>query len=161
MIAVTPTDPYSSWAAATLTPGINDGKAQDPDGDGLNNLGEFALDSNPLNGADSGKIVSQAAMIGGTSCYVMTLPVRSGAVFTGTTSLASTPLDGLVYHIEATTDFVDWQRVVTEVTGDAATPFLSGLPPVESGWSYRTFRIDRGLINGFLRVRVSEAPATP
>jgi autotransporter-associated beta strand protein len=41
---------YDAWAALPangLTPGVNDGKLQDPDGDGIPNLTEFVLDGNP------------------------------------------------------------------------------------------------------------------
>lgn len=40
---------YQSWASANgLSSGVNDGATQDPDGDGVSNLLEFALGGNPL-----------------------------------------------------------------------------------------------------------------
>lgn len=47
---------YSAWAALPvngLTPGVNDGQNQDPDGDTIPNLMEFVLDGNPSIGDTS------------------------------------------------------------------------------------------------------------
>ncbi|RYD67395.1 MAG: hypothetical protein EOP83_02905, partial [Verrucomicrobiaceae bacterium] len=91
---------YDSWATATGLTDANKGKALDPDGDGMSNLGEFAFDSLPLAGATSGKIVSKVATIGGEQVLTLTLPVRTGATFTGATVKTSQLIDGVVYRIQ-------------------------------------------------------------
>jgi autotransporter-associated beta strand protein len=47
--------PYDAWAASKGLTSINNGKTQDPDGDGFNNLMEFAFGTNPLS-ASSGAV---------------------------------------------------------------------------------------------------------
>ncbi len=155
--SITVADAYLLWSAL-LTSGVNDGRSQDPDGDGLNNLGEFGFNSNPLSGKPAGKIVTAPAVIAGVNCLTLTLPVRNGAVFSGSDSQTSAPIDGLVYRIDGTVDFALWNLVLSEVTGAAATSLQSGLPALDSGWTYRTFRTAGGQTRAFLRPRVTEAP---
>ncbi|MGC4017358.1 MAG: autotransporter-associated beta strand repeat-containing protein [Luteolibacter sp.] len=147
---------YNTWAS-NLTPGVNDAKDQDPDHDGLNNLGEFAFDSNALSGAKSGKMVSGIATLGGQSCMVITVPVRTGAVFSGNPGLVSTPIDGVIYTIEGSVDLTTWTVTLSEVTGSDATSLQSGMPTLDSGWSYRTFRTPAGMTKVFLHARASES----
>ncbi|BCU79798.1 hypothetical protein llg_45130 [Luteolibacter sp. LG18] len=149
---------YNAWAS-NLTPGVNDAKNQDPDHDGLNNLGEFAFDNNALSGSNAGKIVTKSAVIGGEKCVVLTAPVRNGALFSGTTAQVSDPVDGLVYRIEGSADFGTWNLGVAELTGTAADPYKANLPVLDSGWSYRCFRTLGNLQKSFLRAKVSESQA--
>jgi hypothetical protein len=46
--------PYDSWAATNSLTGADAAMDADPDGDGLNNLGEYALGGNPTNAAETG-----------------------------------------------------------------------------------------------------------
>jgi hypothetical protein len=67
----------------------------------------------------------------------LTLPVRDGAVFSGTGEKIADK-DGLRYRIQASeSGLSDWATpAVTEVT-----PALSeGLPALDAGWTYRCFR---------------------
>lgn len=148
-------DVYILWTSS-LTAGVNDGKSQDPDGDGMINFGEFAFDSNPLSAAPSGKITGKQAAISGSNCLVITLPVRTGAVFSGSTSLSSAPIDGVIYSIEGSFDLASWNLIVTEVTGATAASIQSGLPALDAGWSYRSFQSTSGLTKCFLRARATE-----
>ena len=154
-INVIATDPYILWSTM-LTPGVNDGKDQDPDGDGLNNLGEFAFNSDPLSGANDGRIVTKPAVVDGTDCLVITLPVRSNAVFTGGGPLSSS-IDGVSYQIQGGSDLAVWNLGLTEVTGPAADALKTGMPALDAGWSYRSFRTGGGLTKAFLRARVTES----
>ena len=151
-----PPDAYSTWAASL--PSGSAGKDQDPDHDGLNNLGEFAFDSDPSSPGPSGKIVAKAATLGTDKCLVFTLPVRTGATFSGTAGMNSTVVDGLIYRVEGTTNFATWDLSLTELTGNAATPFQSGLPQLDSGWTYHSFRTPDGMTQSFLRAKVTETP---
>jgi autotransporter-associated beta strand protein len=149
--------PYSAWAAAKgLTPGVNDGPGADPDGDGATNFEEFAFDSNPLNGAASGKIVGKIGSVGGTSYMTISLPVRKGAVFTNAGGPdVSALVDGVIYRIEGSDALVSWTLDVTEVTGTDAATIQAGLPGLSdidgdtfADWTYRTFRAPLGITAG-------------
>ena len=120
-------------------------KAANPDGDSLNNLGEFATDGNPTSGLSSGKIVGKIAPVGGINALTLTLPVRNGTVLDpadpagGELGLKQTA-DGLFYKIQASDNLASTPLTVTEVTGPDATAIQLGLPALNSGWTYRTFR---------------------
>jgi autotransporter-associated beta strand protein len=138
---------YLGWAAENgLTPGVNDGKLQDPDNDGLANVVEFATDGEPLSGEDSGKIRSIIADVDSgapvNNALTITLPVRAGAVFSGPGDLISGSVDGIVYKIQSSSDLSDFATPnVTEVTDNAAILTQLSLPALSSpAWTYRTFR---------------------
>ncbi|MEK7949933.1 beta strand repeat-containing protein [Luteolibacter soli] len=153
---------YDTWATATGLTEANKGKALDPDGDGMSNLGEFAFDSLPLAGASSGKIVSKIATIGGQQVLTLTLPVRTGAVFTGATEKTSQLIDGVVYRIQNSGNLLTFPLEVIEVTGADATAIQAGLPALTpgGGWAYRTFRA-AGIVSSatkqFLRAKADES----
>lgn len=155
---------YDQWAAAKgLTKGVNDGKSQDPDNDGTTNLGEFALDGNPLSAASSGKVRTKIASVGGVNVLTLTLPVRNGAVFSNdplTGEEVSTPTDGIVYRIQGADKLSLWNSDVSEVTGPDAAAIQTGLPaPLSDGWTYRTFRAPGPVTakpTDFLRAKISE-----
>jgi autotransporter-associated beta strand protein len=133
VVGAAPADPYAAWADARgLTPGINDGPGQDPDGDGQVNLAEFAFDGDPLNAIGDGKIVAKIAELGGQPALVLTLPVRAGASFADAGGPEqSATIDGVVYVIEGSdSDLVLWELDVTEVTGPDALAIQAGLPPL-------------------------------
>ncbi len=148
--------PYTDWAAANGLDGTNNAPTFDAENDGLVNFLEFALNSNPLSGASSGKLVGKVATVGGEQVLTLTIPVLSQAPFTGATE-KSLAVDGLVYHVQASDALGTWDQVVTEVIGTDASTIQFPLPPLQSGWFYRTFR-SPGPVAGdpaeFLRVRV-------
>ena len=153
---------YDLWAqAAGLTAGVNDAPDFDAELDGRPNFLEFAFDDNPLSGASSGKEVSKVANIGGSDVLTLTLPVRQGAVFAGGPSLVSGVVSDLTYTIEATADLAAWTTTVSEVTGDDAAAIRLGLPPLSTGWTYRTFRVDGALptttTEAFIRAKIEFA----
>ena len=155
-----PGSPYDDWATDNSLDETNNGKAQDPDGDGQTNLAEFALDDEPLSGAASGKVVGKIATVGADQALTLTLPVRDGAVFAGATEQTST-VDGVVYRIQGGNDLGAWTLAVSEVTGGNATAIQAGLPALTTGWTYRTFR-SPGPVSGdpkeFIRVLIEAAP---
>ena len=155
---------YDSWAASKGLTSANNGKDQDPDGDGRTNLQEFAFDGDPLNPCNDGKIVTVIGDPDGdgpeTSALIVTLPVRDGTVFSGPGDLVSDPIDGLIYSIQGSSDLIDFTSMaITEVT-----PALSaGMPSLSSGWTYRSFRTpgspaDPGHGCNYMRIGVLEAP---
>lgn len=150
---------YDAWLAGyPVLTGGNRATSADPDGDGIINFGEFALDANPVTGTRSGKVVSKITTIGPDSFSTLTIPVLIGAI--------ANPADlpggelGLIkgvtkYTIQASSDLSAWTLDVSEVT-----PALSsGLPSLGAAYEYRTFRINTpvsGSTKGFLRVKASE-----
>lgn len=146
-------DPYATWASLAGLTGNDALRSADPDGDGQPNLLEYALDGNPKSAKASGKVVSRVAAVTGGNAFVLTLPVRTGASFSGTTFRSAT-VDNLIYQIEGSNDLLNYDQTVTEVV-----PALdSGLPELTGGWTYRSFRLagdpaTRGQ-KGFLRAKV-------
>ena len=154
-IALVPSN-FGTWASFKgLTAGVNDGPDQDPDNDGQTNLAEFSFDGNPLSGANDGKIVGKIASVGGQNVLTLTLPVRTGASFTGATEQVSALIDGIVYRVQGSDELVaPWNLAITEVTGLDATNIQTGMPglsvvPGDTGsWSYRTFRTPGHVADG-------------
>lgn len=152
-------DPYDEWIAnyPSLI-GAAALRAADPDGDGRTNIQEFAFNSAPDDGTASGKIQSAVATVESEQALVLTLPVRNGAVFSGTAPASATLVDEqLTYQIGGANDLASFDQAVSEVT-----PALSsGLPALDDGWSYRTFRLSGNVggatprgPQGFLRAAV-------
>jgi autotransporter-associated beta strand protein len=153
--------PFDTWISAHF-PGEADpalvGKTADPDGDGSDNLAEFALNGNPDDGADNGY---QVVAIEDTNAntqkeLTLTIAVRKAG---GSPIFAGSPLsatsDGVKYTIEGSVDLVFPSSAVSEGL-PAAGP--GGLP---SDYEYRRFRLDasEGLTGkGFLRVKTEPAP---
>lgn len=154
---------YASWAAAK---GLDDSdaahssvKSADPDGDGHNNLYEFAFDGNPLSGVEDGKIVGKVATVGSDQVLTLTLPVRTGATFSGSPAKVSALIDGITYRIEGANDLATFTDTITEVTGGDATTIQTGLPTLSTGWTYRTFRVAGTVPTvsaDFIRAKISE-----
>lgn len=55
---------------------------------------------------------------------------------------------GLSYKIQAFTDLASWALTVTEVTGADASAIQLGLPSLNSGWVYLTFRAPGTVVPG-------------
>jgi autotransporter-associated beta strand protein len=135
---------FRLWAIAKSLPAGSNGPHDDPDGDGLSNLGEFAYDDDPLSSVSLRKISSGVHSFNGEDALLISLPVRDGAIFDGLTSINSNSIDGVSYLIEASEDLLSWVLAVTELIGMEAEPFHQDLPPLSDGWSYRTFRVAGG-----------------
>ncbi|BCU77732.1 autotransporter-associated beta strand repeat-containing protein [Luteolibacter sp. LG18] len=154
------TDAFGAWATSKgLTTG-NNGKGDNPDNDGLNNLGEFAFDDEPLSGFPSGKIVSKIVTIGPDQVLTLTLPARSTATFTAAAPTMTATADTVTYVIEGSATLSGFPVTVTEVTGADATTIQTGLslPALNSGWTFHTFRLSPTVgsaAKGFIRAKVS------
>jgi autotransporter-associated beta strand protein len=158
-------DPFVPWISTfTSLTGANAEKSADPDHDGLTNIQEFALDENPEVGTVSGKVRSRLETVGADKALVITLPVRDGATFSGVApATATVAADGVVYEIGGSNDLVNFDKEVSEVV-----PALTGtpdMPGLNTGWTYRTFRLDGAIgggtprgPKGFLRAKVAETP---
>jgi autotransporter-associated beta strand protein len=152
---VAPSDPFIGWASDRGLTGLDAAKTADPDKDGLDNLQEFAFDGNPTSGAASGKIRSRIETVGADQALVITMPVRSGAIFAGTPAKAAT-IDEVIYTIQGSNTLAAFDQVVSEIPESSA-----GMPSLSTGWSYRTFRLDGAIpargATGFLRTDVADA----
>jgi fibronectin-binding autotransporter adhesin len=155
---------YDAWAQAmglTGELGFENGETDDPDGDGKINRLEFAFDGNPLSSANDGKNVGKVAVVGGSNFLTLTMPIRKGTSFTGSSAKVSNPIDGLIYHIQASHTLAGaWPMVIVEVTGEEATEIQNGMPALSNrdgggaNWEYRTFRAGDPITanpRGFLR----------
>lgn len=156
LLVVPPSDPFIGWIAGYAV-GAQTAKSDDPDGDGLTNLDEFALDGDPASGVASGKVRARIETVGADQALVITLPVRDGATFSGTTSQTAT-IDGIDYTVEGSNDLSLFDQGVTEITAST-----TGMPTVNTGWTYHTFRLNGAIggatprgPKGFLRATVAE-----
>ncbi|WP_264512177.1 glycosyl hydrolase [Luteolibacter rhizosphaerae] len=150
---------YESWSGACGLNGASSSKSADADGDGRDNLTEFALDGVPLSGGNDGKIVSKLATLGGESAWTLTLPVRNGASFGGSAAKVSALIDGVIYRVQGSANLASYPLEVIEVTGANAVMLQSGMPELSTGWVYRSFRLAGTTVaggRGFIRVTVSE-----
>ncbi len=142
---------FSAFTNPDLTP------AGDPDGDGRSNFQEFALNDNPRSAAVSGKVRSHIENLADGQALVLTLPVRGNPVFSGSPGKSAT-VDQVAYHIEGSNGLAVFDQAVTEIP-----PSATGLPTLDAGWNYRSFRLS-GPIGGpaargpagYLRVRMVE-----
>jgi fibronectin-binding autotransporter adhesin len=165
VVSIVNGDPFNAWALSkglTGAPGFENGKAADPDNDGKDNLYEFAFDGDPLSGANDGKVVGKIATVGGNQVLTLTLPVRNGAIFSASSGdQLSALIDALYYRIEGDETLVPFADTITEVTTGEQTTIQLGLPPLSSGWTYRTFRAP-GTVptvpKAFLRAKATETP---
>lgn len=151
--------PFDAWALANGldgTPGKESGKNDDPDGDGVTNLDEFAFDGDPLNGSDNPKVfvfTADSSDVPAGADLVITVAVRKTApAFTGTPSPSST-VDGITYAIQGSANLSSFNLGVTPVA-----PLAAGLPALGADYEYRSFMLDGsdGLPSiGFLRAKVT------
>lgn len=135
-------DDYTLWLEENEVPENQTAATADPDQDGRTNLEEFAVASDPLAG-DGNNVtgsVGDADSAGPeTSVFVMTLPVRDGAVFEADGNDLVATADGADYRVEGSFDLLDWNLAISEVTPNTA--FANPLPELPDGWTYRSFRV--------------------
>ena len=139
--------PFQQWASNYNLTGNAALPSADPDGDGVSNLMEFALNSNPSSASSTGLAFTRTATVDSTpDVLTLTIAVRNGAtpVDDGNRQRLVAAADSVTYTIEACSNLGDWGSLaVTEVTGDDATAIQSTLSPAapDTGWTYRTFRV--------------------
>ena len=152
--------PFTTWMSALdfsafANPNLT--ASGDPDGDGQSNFKEFALNSDPRSAATSGRVRTRIETVAAGQALVLTLPVRGNPVFAGSPQKSAT-FDQVTYTIEGSNNLTNFNQVVTEITAST-----TGMPTLDSGWTYRSFRL-AGEIGGnstrgpagFLRVSVRD-----
>ena len=158
-LLVVPGDVFLEWIATfPALSGPSAARGADPDQDGLTNLEEFAFNSDPTDDAISDKVRARVETIGPAQSLVITLPVRAGAVLSGT-GPAMLATGDMSYEVGGSNDLSSFNQTVYEVI-----PALIGnpdLPPLDPGWGYRTFRLDGNVgggnprgPKGFLHARI-------
>jgi autotransporter-associated beta strand protein len=160
-------DPFATWASDNGLEGADAARSADPDGDGLNNLLEFATNSNPTNGSSRARVYGKVHMIGGNRVLTYTVATRAAATFALNGTKQEATKDLVKYTIEGSDDLTTWNTVVvSEVEGADAASVRSAiepaLPTLETGWEWHTFRTDgdAGTDNSdYIRLKVAEAPA--
>lgn len=150
---------YATWASAKGLTAANDAATADPDGDGHNNLAEFAFDGHPLqagNGVKSHVFTTDSdADVDTNNELVLTIAVRKDApAFAGSPLTSS--VDGIVYTIEGSSDLVDFSNSVIAVP----TAITTNLPATSSAdYVYRSFSLSGSNSltgKGFLRAKVTK-----
>lgn len=164
LVATVTSTPYSTWAGTTYSLIGGDALPEaDPDGDGVKNIVEFALNGNPTSGSNNGlstTLIQDASAPAGNE-LTYTLAVRDGATFTsGAGGSQTTTVDGVIYTIQGSVDLSGFTSPVSVI--GSASDTAPGLPSLAgTSWEYRTFKLDasEGLGGkGFLRVKIETAP---
>ena len=162
-----PQSAFESWIAGKGLTGNDALPGANPDGDDLNNLGEFAFNGNPDDGSDQGMLHFETKDNNSDSMKELTFTVavrRSNVGFAAdgnNAQSATSAIDGVLYTIEADTDLQGvWNSAVTYLGKSDNPPAGSGLGSLSgTDWEYRTFSSFNGLPNtGFIRGKAVEAP---
>jgi autotransporter-associated beta strand protein len=154
--------PFRTWMEEypSIPLGLR-GPGDDPDGDGVLNLTEFAFKGNPSSGNDNGlsSVLLQDMTAPAGNELTLVIATRDGATFVpgaAGVQTATVAADQLTYIIEGSTDLVFPSAAVSHVLVSDTAP---GLPDLTgTAWEYHTFRLDasEGLPGkGFLRAKVT------
>ena len=161
-------DPFVNWASGYGLANGDAAKTADPDKDGVQNILEFATDSNPTSGSSGPRVYPLMFTLGADRALTYTVAVRKSAVFAASGSKQTAIKDQLLYTIEASNELTNWNTVpVTEVTGADATAIRAALgaklttPALGADWEWHTFRTDAGAQvdpTDFIRLQVTTSP---
>jgi hypothetical protein len=165
-IKVISADPFLTWASGFGLTAGNAAKSADPDGDGVNNLMEFATNSNPTSGGSGARVYGKIHLIGGNPVLTYTVATRAAATFAANGSKQEATKDLVKYTIEGSDDLSTWNTVVvTELASGDATAvqaaIVPALPTLDTGWEWHTFRTDDNTTTDsrdFIRLQVTETP---
>ena len=90
--------------------------------------------------------------------FLLTIPARSGISFSETGTYVEGVMDGIRYKVQGSYDLLTFDGTVEPHSQVVET----GLPVLEEGWDYRTFRLGReGRLKGFMRVQLTEDAGNP
>lgn len=152
--ASSPATPFESWIAnyPSLDTSAKRLPTADPDNDGVKNLAEFAYGGNPASGSSNGirQTLTQDANNDSQRDLTLTVEARSGATFSASGNDMIATIDGVTYRIEGSTDLVNFDSQIVEVTPHLGT----GSP--SSGYVFKTFRlVSSGGLSGKGFIRAS------
>ncbi len=145
---------FATWAAAQGldgTPGKENGKFDDPDGDGSDNFVEFFLGGSPLDGGSIGQLASVT-----TDRLILTFAAPTGTVFTDGVAV----VDGVTCTVQGSLDLQGFGAAVTKL-GAADLSGLDWAPVPPTGWEYHSFQLDDSVgldERGFMRLLFTPMP---
>lgn len=144
-----------AWETANgLDPNVND-SADDDDGDGTDNFGEFAFKGDPQDGSDNGVNTTalQDTNANGQKELILTIATRSGATFAaGVDGSQVATVDGVAYTVRGSLDLATFASEVAHVSTAASD---------DPDYELHTFRltVSEGLPGkGFLQAAAVPAP---
>ncbi len=130
LVVAAPPSPYANWLASTPWAAASSAPSADPDSDGLPNLLEYAVGSNPLSTGDVASPV--CGLTSSLSSLTLTfLRARSD----------------LTYEVEASSDLATWQTVATNPGSVSASTPVTVTDTLDLSVSANTRR--------FLRLKVT------
>ena len=155
-------DAFTDWAYQNIKAhdsGADATPTGDPDGDGSNNLAEFAFGGDPLSGSNNGKVLSQFKMReispNGTE-LILTVAVLADTsetfVADGNSLIGTSAAGGITYRIEGSND-LNFPNVGV---GQVAPEPTTAMGEAPAGYAYRSFVLAPGgtPAKGFLRAVV-------
>ena len=165
------TTPFGTWAYTNIKlkqPTADASATGDPDGDGSNNLFEYAFGGDPLSGGDNAKVFSQFKERGTAPNgkeLILTVAVLDDApalefVLEGNSLTAMSTSGGITYRIEGSNNLVfpgGPEGQVSELIPAETTTAMMDLLPA-TGYVYRSFVLSAGgaPAKGFLRAVVEK-----
>ncbi len=138
-----PVTPFEIWIESFTNqlPVFAFGPSDDPDSDGRDNLLEYALNGNPGDGSNNGKMVistDDSGDVGTDRDLSITMAVLSGASLgAGPNGSATLTVGGFVYTIQGSEDLQTWNKTINQVT-----PASTLVPAPDAGWDTYTFQVD-------------------
>jgi hypothetical protein len=162
-----PPSAFETWIAGKGLTGNDALPGANPDGDSLDNIGEFAFNGDPDDGGDQGMFHFETKDNNSDTLKELTFTIavrRSNVGFAADGNNAqssASAIDGVLYTIEADADLQGvWNSAVTYLGKSDNPPAGSGLGSLSgTDWEYRTFSSFNGLPNtGFIRGKAVEAP---
>jgi len=148
---------FAAWAESYgLIQGVNNSPDYVQPLSGRPNFYHFAFGLPPLgSGSNAGRLTSMVQDTGGGRFFGVTVPVRRGTAFLGSPSPAAI-IDGIHYRVLGSSDLVQWNSPVTEVS----PPISAGMPALAEDYEYRTFRLEvpvSTVNKGFIRIDTGQA----
>ena len=162
---------FGTWANTNITvkqSGADATSMGDPDGDGSNNLTEYAFGGDPLSGSDNAKVFSQFKerdISPNGKELILTVAVLADTpalefAAEGNSLTATSTSGGITYRIEGSNNLVfpggPEGQVSELIPAEATTAMVNVLPA--SGYVYRSFVLSAGgtPAKGFLRAVVTK-----
>ncbi|MEP4077330.1 immunoglobulin-like domain-containing protein [Haloferula sp.] len=145
---------YHSWTRQYNLTGNDAFVTADPDNDGRDNRLEFGLDGDPTSASNDGKLRGRIETVATDSYLVLTAPTRDGLTLTPSGMSLTGVIDGILYRIQGSIALDSFDQLPVELESALSI----GMPPLNDGWSYRSFRLDGDISTrsrGFLRIEVS------
>ncbi len=145
--------PFEDWISTNYPDLAENEPSDDPDGDGVPNLLEFAINGDPSDGSDNGL----GASLIEDNRLKLVIAVRDGAAFNGG---ATATVDGVTYTVEGSLD-LNFPGSAVSSTGPSSTaPAATGLPALTgTDWEYHVFTLDASVGlpgKGFLRLNLTQ-----